>query len=92
MLRDSFNKLALYLTVKGLGSYGDAEFTFTAQYIEPVVGQLPITVVIDGCNIEEVKESFAEGSDELVTEVTCNALTLTRNGMRLWSVVRGLPV
>lgn len=86
MLRDSYDKLTTQLTLKGLGSYGDAEFTFLAQYGEP--GVVPITVVIDGCNIVADKEGMADG--EAVTEVTCMGMTLTRNGKRLWSVQKGI--
>lgn len=87
ILRDSYDLLTTQLTTKGLGSYGDAEFTFFAQYSEP--GLKPVTVVIDGCNIVADKEGMADG--EAVTEVTCMGMTLTRNGKRLWSVQKGLP-
>jgi hypothetical protein len=52
---------------------------------------LPITVDIQGCRITGVKDSYAEGIEELVTEVEMMALTLTRTGgLRLWSVVNGV--
>lgn len=86
MLRDSYDKLTDQLTIKGLGSYGDADFVFFAQYGEP--GIKPITVIIDGCNIVADKEGMADG--EAVTEVTCMGMTLTRNGKRLWSVQKGI--
>lgn len=91
MLRDSFDKLCTVLFPLGLGSYGDAEFIFFGQYIEPVIGSLPITVVATSCYIVGVKDSQAEGVDELVTEVSIQPLAYTRNGQRLWSLVRSIP-
>jgi len=92
MLRDSYDKLTTELTALGLGSYGDAEFTFIAQYIEPVIGSLPITVVGTGCTIDGEKEGNDEGTDELVTEVEIGCLSLLKNGKSLASIVRSVPV
>ena len=88
MLRDSFDKLTDYLSIIGLGSYGDAEFTFMSQYVEP--GQMPITVLCEGCTIDGVKDGNQEGTDELVSEVEIGVLSLTKNGKRLWSVQRSI--
>ncbi len=93
MLRSSFQRLVEILTPLGLGSYGDAEFPIIATYSEPQAilrGVLPITVAIDGCCITGVKDAYAEGIDELLTEVEIMAIAVTRNGARLWSVVNGI--
>jgi hypothetical protein len=90
MLRDSYDKLTTILTAKGLGSYGDAEFTFIAQYIEPL--QPPITVIGTGCTIDGEKEAQAEGVDELVTEVEIGCLALSKNGKSLASLIRAIPI
>lgn len=90
MLRDSFDKLTTYLTVKGLGSYGDAEFILIVQYIEPL--QPPITVLCTGCTIDGDKDAQQEGIDELLTEVTIGCLEIVKNGKRLASVVRAVPL
>lgn len=90
MLRDSADMLTNYLTVKGLGSYGDAEFTLICEYVEP--GHTPIIVVVEGCTIDGEKDGNVEGTDELVTEFTIGALSLTKNGKRLWSVQRELTL
>lgn len=93
MLRDSWHqKLKPQLATKGLGSYGDAEFTMFMQAIEPVPGAVPMTTVINSCTIDGVKDTQAEGVEELLTELTIGALFLTVNGMPLWSVVRSLGV
>ena len=92
MLRSSFQRLIELLTPLGLGSYGDARFPLIATYSEPLAtaaGVLPVTIDIQGCRITGVKDSYQEGIDELVTEVDMMALALTRNGLRLWSVVNG---
>lgn len=90
MLRDSADKLTTYLTAKGLGSYGDAEFVLFMQAIEAKAGAL-ITVVATGCTIDSINEPSQEGIDPLLTEFEIGAMELTKNGKRLWSVVRGIP-
>lgn len=93
MLRSSFDILSTGLTILGLGSFGDAVFPIVATYSEPAAqlqGVAPIVVMIDGCRITGVKESFAEGFDELLTDVEIMAMSITRNGKRLWSLVNGL--
>jgi len=88
MLKESGNRLLTQMTLKGLGSYGDAEFNITMQCIEP--GNVPITHVFDPVCITGVKDTTAEGIDELMTEFELACLSITRNGMRLWSVLRSL--
>jgi hypothetical protein len=93
MLRSSFQRLAELLTPLGLGSIGDARFPIIATYSEPLAslsGVLPITIA--GCRITGIKDSYQEGTDELSTEVEMMAMALTRNGLRLWSVVNGIGV
>lgn len=92
MLRDSADKLTTQLTAKGLGSYGDAEFTFIAQYFEPVPGSVPITVVGTGCTIDGEKDTNQEGTDASLTEFTIGCLRLLKNGKSLASIVRGVPL
>ncbi len=89
MLVDSYDELTDFLTVKGLGSYGDAEFTITIQAIEPVAG-IPLILVCENCTIDGEKDSYAEGSDELAVEIEIGCLQMTRNGKRLWSVARSI--
>lgn len=92
MLRDSWDKLSTQLSLLGLGSYGDAEFTLVIQYIEPGIGQTPITVVCTGCTIDGEKDTNQEGIDELVTELTIGCLEIIKNGKRLASVQRAIPL
>lgn len=90
MLRTSFDILSGQLTALGKGSYGDARFPFTAEYSDidaGAAGTPPIVILISGCKIVGVKEAYAEGIDELLTEVEMMGLTLVRNGKQLWSVV-----
>lgn len=95
MLRDSYDVLTTLLTPLGLGSYGDAEFPMIAQYFEPVpplVGTtMPINVLFESCVIVGEKEGYAEGIDELVTEVTLDCMSIVKNGKLLASVIRSLP-
>lgn len=75
----------LQLSSGGL-SYGDTQFTYTIQASTPgVIGAIPITYVLTDCTVDGVKDSFAEGIDENVTEVTLGALAISRNGLKLWS-------
>jgi hypothetical protein len=90
MLRDSAWALKLQLTVTGLGSYGDAEFTYRGSLFEPVIGSIPLVVLGETCRIIGEKQVHEEGIDELVTEYALSCLQLTENGLRLWSVTRQL--
>ena len=85
MLRDSWDKLETILTALGLGSYGDVPFVYILQYVEPL--QLPITLTFDRMFIVGVKESMKEGVDELLADVTCQPLSVAKNGKTLWSQV-----
>ena len=88
LLRDSAAKLKAQLATKAGGkSYGDAEFSIQAQYVEP--NQDPITVSIEGCTWSGEKMSDKEGVDELLTEVTVDALYMTENGLALWAQDEG---
>lgn len=67
------------------GSYGGARFPLVAQYQEgPLVG----TDTLEGCRIVGVKDTYAQGTGKLVTECTCMALMLRRNGLTLASLTR----
>lgn len=90
MLADSYDKWTDFLTIKGLGSYGDAEFTSTLSLVEP--GQKPIIKLWTGCTIDGEKESNAEGIDEACVDVEIGALTFSRNGKQLYSVIRSLSL
>ena len=90
MLRDTWEEVSNYLTLKGLGSYGDAVFGITFQVSELIAGVLPITVQIDGCTIDKVSEEQVEGVDELATSIDCSALGIVRNGKVLYSVARAV--
>lgn len=92
VLRDTWDKISTYLTAKGLGSYGDAEFVIIFQCIEPVPGATPLTVIMTGCTIDGVKSVNQEGVDELVTELEIGCLSIVENGKQLASLVRAVPV
>jgi hypothetical protein len=88
MLKDSADAFTDYLTIQGLGSYGDAEFTLQAQCIEPVAGSGAITATLETCTIDGKKDAHEEGVDELLTEFEIGCLQLTENGKQLWSLTR----
>ncbi len=96
LLRDSAAALLADLTVLGLGSYGDADFTYIQQLFEPVLPpSLPSTTIITGCRVTGIEEKMEVGSDELVTEFTCGALYIIRTlaggpPLKLWSTIRTL--
>ena len=92
-LKDSYNALTDYLTTGGSispgnGSYGDAEWSFMLQTVEPVIGAVPMTRVCYPVTIIGEKESHEEGVDELVTEVELACLRMYVNGKQLWSAQR----
>jgi len=89
MLKDEFyQKLAPQLAAKGVGSLGDAESNFLAQYIEPVPGAIPMVVAATGLKLRGIKDSHQEGTGALTVELTFQPLLITRNGLPLWSLVR----
>lgn len=90
MLKDSADALTTYLTVLGLGSYGDAEFTIMVQAIEPVIGAVPLSMILSVCTIDGEKDGHEEGIDELLTEFEVGVLSATKNGKQLWSAIRGI--
>lgn len=95
LLRDSAAALLADLTIAGLGSFGDAEFSYVLSVFEPVAPpSLPIQTVLTGCRITGVEEKHALGADELVTEITVQPMFLIRTlagiPMTLWSTVRSL--
>lgn len=97
LLRDSANGLLADLAILGLGSYGDAEFTYILQLFEivptsipPQVPSLPLTLTINGCRVTGVEEKAEVGSDELVTDIEVTAKYIFRPTGNLWSVTRGL--
>ncbi len=90
MLAAQALELKQYLQVQGLGSYGDAEFTLTVQVSAPgIMGARPLTAVLEDVTWDGDKPGFEEGVDELVTEITFGVLSLTENGLRLWSTLDG---
>lgn len=87
--RDSWEFATDQLTILGLGSFGDASFSWTAQYSEPIGGLLrPVTVIGLGCTIDGVEDDTDEGTDELVTNVTIGCMGIIKNGKTLWSQFR----
>lgn len=97
LLRESAHMLMTDLTILGAGSYGDARFTYILQLFEPglqIPPAVPTTTLITGCQITGVEEKQELGVDELVTEFTVQALSLTRFvgpiPVQLASLVRSL--
>lgn len=95
MLRASADQLTTMLTPLGAGSYGDANFIISVQYIIPVLPgnppQPPITVILTDCTIDDKKDSNAEGVDEAVSEIELGVLGITENGKSIASLVRSIP-
>jgi hypothetical protein len=82
LLRDSAAALMTDLTVLGLGSYGDAEFSYMLQVFEPITGisipQLPQTTLISGCRVTGVEDVQEKGSDAILTKFDVMAIFITR--------------
>jgi hypothetical protein len=79
-----------YLANQSQGSIGDTTFQFSVSLYEPdITNDDPITWSFAQCTVEEVKESWDEGIEEIVTEYTIQFLQNPRNGNVLWSVIRG---
>jgi hypothetical protein len=79
LLRDSAAALMTDLTVLGLGSYGDAEFSYMLQLFEPTISlSLPQTTIIRGCRITGIEDGQEKGSDALVTKFDITAIGVLR--------------
>lgn len=90
-LKDSAAALKAELAALGAGSYGDAEWLFLLQCLEPVLPpNLPITITAQPCCIVGTREAREEGSDELLEEFDVQTLNLLENGLALWSLARVL--
>lgn len=91
--REAADVFTSYLALKGLGSYGDAEFIITLQVSEPLVigsgPSIPIIVVISGCNTDSVKAANG-GDDESTTEFEIGCMNITENGKDIASLVRSI--
>lgn len=88
-LKDSAAALKLELAALGAGSFGDAEWLFSLQCVEPVLPpSLPITLAGGPCTITDCHETREEGVDELVEEFDIMCLQLLENGVPLWSLAR----
>lgn len=92
MLKTTSDSFTTQLTVKGLGSYGDAEFPLVVQCVEPLSGAQPLTAILAPCRVVGKKDAYEEGIDELLDEYTLACLAVTENGKRLWSAIRGIGV
>lgn len=90
MLSDSAQILLNTLGVQGLGSYGDAtNIVISVEVFEISIGPItPILWLISGCRLINVKDSSAEGADELATELTFQPMSYMRNGVRFASIAR----
>lgn len=86
-LRSAYQRLIVQLSVLGLGSYGNAIFPIVAKYSDvqaQLRGEKPIVITIIGARICGEKDSREANTEALVTEVELMAMSLTRNGLRLW--------
>lgn len=72
------------------GSYGDAEFQILVQYLELASSEAPITVILNRCTWVTSSASHAEGTDALVEDVELMPMTITRNGLTLFTPSVGL--
>lgn len=82
-----------YLALKGLGSYGAARFSFTAEYSEPLNPGATIVDTLAPCRIIGVEDDYSEDIKALVTKVDLHALLLVRQGGEtLFDAKRGLGV
>lgn len=90
-LKDSAAAFKAELAASGAGSYGDAEWLFLLQCLEPVLPpSLPITITAQPCTIVGVREAREEGSDEILEEWDVLCLNMLENGLALWSYARVL--
>lgn len=90
VLKQLGTDLTTRLALKGNGSYGDPFFGFIAQVSEPDSGLPPITASSPFNRIIGKKDSYAEGVDEVVDELTIASMWFVENGKTLWSQRRAI--
>lgn len=90
-LTDQWDLITDYLSAKGLGSYGDASFTFSIEQAEEADIEVPVMILlVNGCRVISVENSFAEGVEENVVSVEFKAMTAFGNGKVLFSLARSI--
>jgi hypothetical protein len=90
-LADQWDLITDYLSAKGLGSYGDPEFTMAVESSEIADLEVPVMIwLATGCTVENVKASFEEGVEESVVEVTLDPMQIVTNGKVLFSLARNI--
>lgn len=90
MLKAGSMALQQYLAIDGAGSSGDTQFQLMVQVAEPAPGARPLVIDLEECTIDGIKDGYEEGVDELLDEITIGCLYLRRNGISLYSLIRGL--
>lgn len=95
MLADVFRKkfltqlAALNVVAGAPGSLGMAAFDVSIQYSEfPLPPDLD---VISGCRFLKAKDTYAEGPGAMVTEITLQPMTISRNGLTIFDRTRSIP-
>ncbi len=95
MLADSFKVLTALLAASNpltLGSYGDVKFPIVVKYEEPLDPTGITIVTFTTCTVQGVADDLSEGGDENMVDVTLGCMGVTRNGLTLYSRVRGLSL
>lgn len=95
MLTDSAKSLKTYLAAKavtsGLGSYGEAVFNLGVQLNAlDSANYAPSTTALVSCRIIGDRQVHEEGTDEIVTELRCACLAITRDGVSLYNALAGI--
>lgn len=64
-------------------SFGDPEFEVTIQFVED--DDKPVTIVLEQCVIDGVKDSHDESVEAAMQELSIDYMRVTRNGKYLYS-------
>lgn len=95
MLADVFRKkflpqhAALSLAVGGIATISAHRFPIIVNFREGLAP--PDVDILSGCRVLGVSDTYAEGADVKLTEVTVRVLSITRNGIALFDRSRSLP-
>ena len=84
-LPDTWKLVRLALAARGLeeGGVGYSEFEFSLVLSAYEVGGVPVVFAATGCIIVEEADSFDEGNDALVTEVTIMPMLCGQDALSL---------
>ena len=68
-------------------SYGNVEFPVVIQFVDD--GEVPVTVLLEGCVVTGIKNSHEESAEAVMQDVALSYMRVWRNGKCLFDATAG---